>query len=106
MQRPKENPVRSEAYRRLVAALDCVNCGVWGYTQAAHPPPTGKGIKESDLECFPLCAARPGVVGCHAEYDQGRIAPRVMMRDLAEAWSEQTQNIIKANGDWRKEWDL
>ncbi|WP_258304996.1 hypothetical protein, partial [Escherichia coli] len=38
----KEAPVRSEPYRRAVASLPCVICGVHGYSQAAHAN-TGKG---------------------------------------------------------------
>lgn len=39
----KAAPVRSEAYRRLVAAMPCVICGMVGYGQAAHGS-TGKGM--------------------------------------------------------------
>lgn len=43
----KAVPVRSEAYRRLVASLSCVICGVPGYSQAAHGSEgKGMGIKE------------------------------------------------------------
>ena len=33
---PKEEIVRSEPYRRLVAALPCAFCGILGYSQHAH----------------------------------------------------------------------
>jgi len=99
---PKANPVRSEAYRRLVAALPCINCGVWMYSQAAHPPPTGKGIKESDLDCFPLCCARPDITGCHADFDQYRLVPKSDMRSLAGHWAEETRQTISNNGDMPK----
>ena len=95
---PKANPVRSEPYRRLVAALPCANCGIEGYSQAAHPPPTGKGIKESDLECFPLCCVRPGVNGCHADFDQYRLAPKADMRKLAWRWMGDTQYLLRTAG--------
>jgi len=88
---PKSNPVRSESYRRKVAALPCVHCGIEGYSQAAHPPPTGKGIKESDDLCFPLCCTRPGVTGCHVDYDQGRLMDRDDMRVMADIWARETQ---------------
>ena len=39
----KDAPVRSEAYRRAVAALPCINCGIQGYSQAAHGS-AGKGM--------------------------------------------------------------
>ena len=103
---PKAAPVRSEPYRRLVASLPCANCGIEGYSQAAHPPPTGKGIKESDLECFPLCCARPGINGCHADFDQYRLAPKAGMRDLAWRWTGDTQYLLRTAGHNLSRFDL
>ena len=40
----KAAPVRNEAYRRAVASLRCIHCGVLGYSQAAHLPPEAKGM--------------------------------------------------------------
>ena len=40
----KAMPVRSEAYRRAVASLPCIACGIQGYSQAAHLPPEAKGM--------------------------------------------------------------
>ena len=58
----KSAPVRNEAYRRLVAAMPCVICGMVGYGQAAHGSAgKGMGIKASDLELSCLCTDRPGV---------------------------------------------
>ncbi len=93
---PKDDAIRSEPYRRLVAALPCASCGVQGFSQAAHPPPTGKGIKESDLDCFPLCCTRPGIPGCHVEFDQYRLVPREKMRAKAAKWARETLAKIKA----------
>lgn len=43
----KDQPVRSEAYRRAVASLPCVICGIAGQSQAAHGSAgKGMGIKE------------------------------------------------------------
>ena len=68
--RPKVQPVRDEAYRRFVAGLPCFACGVQGYSQAAHPDQgRGLGQKASDRDVFPLCCARPLIVGCHATHD-------------------------------------
>lgn len=97
---PKEAPVRHEGYRRLVAMLPCAYCGVSGYSQAAHPPPTGKGIKESDDECFPLCCARPGITGCHVEFDQYRLMPKADMRVAAANYARDTREIILLSGHW------
>jgi hypothetical protein len=97
---PKAVIIRSEPYRRLVAALPCIHCGIHGYSQAAHPPPSGKGIKESDLDCFPLCCTRPDVTGCHVEFDQYRLIPKDDMRSMASYWREETQKQIIRDGSW------
>jgi hypothetical protein len=66
----KSKPIRSESYRRFVASQPCFACGIEGYSQAAHPNQgRGLGQKASDLDCFPLCAARPGHMGCHQMHD-------------------------------------
>lgn len=69
---PKDAPVRSEPYRRLVASLPCDRCRVEGYTQAAHGDmDKGMGIKTCDLTCWPGCGPRPAshsdlmYQGCH-----------------------------------------
>ena len=62
-------PFRSESYRRFVASHACFNCDIEGYSQCAHANGGGMGTKTSDLETFPLCAARPGEMGCHARFD-------------------------------------
>lgn len=71
MKFPKAKPVRNEKYRRWVASLPCMACGIEGYSQAAHPNQgRGLGQKASDLDCFPLCCTRPGHMGHHVEHDQ------------------------------------
>lgn len=97
----KERPIRSEAYRRAVAGLPCVMCGIHGYSQAAHAN-TGKGagIKTCDLTCFPACACRPGVRGCHSKLDQGALYPRLVRQQLELAWAADTQRRIHAMGLW------
>lgn len=68
---PKSRPVRSEAYRRLVASLPCIMCGKHGRSQAAHAN-SGRGLgqKSPDLDLFPLCADGPGEHGCHSRFDR------------------------------------
>lgn len=90
----KENLLRSEAYRRLVAALQCMVCGAMP-CQAAHPN-TGKGLglKTDDRECFPLCPR------CHARFDQGALFPKEARRELEPAWAAQTRAVIIAAGIW------
>ncbi|MCL2887467.1 MAG: hypothetical protein FWF20_11985 [Betaproteobacteria bacterium] len=92
---PKTKPVRDEAYRRAVAALPCARCGIQGYSQAAHPN-TGKGMgtKTDDRLCFPLCADRPGVRGCHSLFDQGGLYSKEIRRINERRWVEQTRARI------------
>ncbi len=98
---PKEPaPVRSEVYRRLVAAMPCKHCGLEKSSQAAHPPPTAKSRKECDLETFPLCCTRPGVNGCHVDFDQYRLMPKEDMALAAVLWAAETRAEIRAAGMW------
>lgn len=99
---PKQGAIEHEGYRRLVAQGPCMWCSIQGYSQAAHPPPTGKGIKEDDRECFPLCCTRPGITGCHVEFDQYRLVPAQDMRAMAARWAEQTRASIISAGLWPK----
>lgn len=97
---PKLEPVRSEAYRRLVAARPCIACGIEGFSQHAHGN-FGKGmsLKTCDLFSFPLCCARPGVVGCHAEHDQGGM-PREERRRREHEWARATLQAILSSGQY------
>lgn len=98
---PKVKPVRSEEYRRLVAALDCDMCGAPGPSQAAHPN-TGKGLarKADDRLCFPLCADAPGVVGCHTQFDQGALLPKHERREYEQEAGQRTRETINRMGLW------
>lgn len=104
----KGAPVRSEAYRRLVASLPCIACGVPGYSQCAHSNSgKGAGIKASDLDSFPLCTVHPGadgrlVQGCHENFDQGALFPKAVRRELEPLWAADTQRRIQAMGIWPK----
>jgi len=70
----KEKTVESEAYRRLVAQLPCMWCGIEGYSQHAHLNyGKGLGMKTDDRTGFPLCCSRPGTEGCHVAYDNYRL---------------------------------
>ena len=104
----KAAPVRSEAYRRAVASLPCINCKVPGYSQCAHSNSgKGAGIKASDLDSFPLCTVHPGadgglVQGCHERFDQGALFPRAVRRELEPVWAADTRRKIQAMGLWPK----
>lgn len=97
----KSTPLRSEPYRRLVASLPCIRCGIAGHSQAAHPN-TGKGagMKTDDRLCFPLCAPRLGVPGCHALFDQHALYTREIRRRLEIEWGNQTRACIIGVGLW------
>lgn len=99
---PKDVPIRSEAYRRLVAALPCIKCGIQGYSQAAHVPPEGKGTKQEDREIFALCCTRPSINGCHADFDQYRLFPRVLAMPMARYWAFETRRQVIQSGTWPK----
>lgn len=66
--------MNSEIHRRNVAALPCAECGIEGMSQCAHANSyrfgKGRGLKSNDLATFPLCATRPGEIGCHVKHDQ------------------------------------
>ncbi len=99
---PKSTPARSEPYKRLVVQYPCRNCWIDGYSQAAHPPPKGKGAKEDDRLCFPLCCARPGNVGCHYLFDQYKLMPKDDMETCAALWAAEIRREIMDSGEWPK----
>lgn len=70
----KSIPAAELAHYKRVAALPCAECGIWGYSQAAHSnrhqDGKGLGVKANYLATFPLCCTRPGEVGCHVRHDQ------------------------------------
>lgn len=92
----KERPVRSEAYRRLVAAMPCSMCGRTEQIQAAHAN-TGKGmaLKTDDRTCFPLCADD------HRAFDQGGMS-RETRRVLESLFGRRTRAAISNAGLWPK----
>ena len=102
----KAAPVRSEALRRAVASLPCINCGVPGYSQCAHSNSgKGAGIKASDLDSFPLCTVHASadgrlVQGCHENFDQGALFTKAARRELEPVWAADTRRRVKAMGLW------
>lgn len=98
---PKAAPVRSETYRRLVASLPCIHCGVEGFSNHAHAN-TGKGAgaKGCDLFAFPLCVDRPGVMGCHSMFDQHALFAKAPRRVIEVEWARRTVVFIISAGRW------
>lgn len=87
-------PVRSEAYRRLVASLPCIYCAVIGHSQAAHPNSgKAKGRKLCDLLCFPMC--HEGANGCHARWDRRCIFGREQQAELEPVFAARTQALLR-----------
>lgn len=98
---PKLKALRSEAYRRLVAAMPCMNCRLNDGSQAAHPNTNkAKGLKADDRLCFPLCAVRFNAPGCHYLFDQYELYPRAECAAIADAWGKATRAAIVAAGAW------
>jgi hypothetical protein len=94
---PKGSVTRSEPYRRWVASLPCIVCGIQGYSQAAHPNfGRGLGQKSNDLDCFPLCSTRPGHMGHHFEHDQLIDMTRDQRRALETVYTAKTRAMALA----------
>lgn len=98
---PKPQIVRSEAYRRIVAAMPCCICGMEGYSQCAHGN-LGKGmaLKSDDRYSFALCGPRPGIAGCHAQFDQGALFTKDERRAFEKFAATFTQKLIASRGLW------
>lgn len=91
----KDNPLRSEAYRRAVASLPCKVCGIEGRSQAAHANMgKGLGIKSDDRTCFPLCHE------CHQQFDQGAMFDRETRRQIEIDWGVDARRTIDNMGLW------
>lgn len=101
MVQPKSEPARHEGYRRLVAAMPCINCFAPPPSQCAHSN-LGKGmsLKADDRESFPLCAPSYGKPGCHVELDQAGRYSKSQRRELEELWSRATRAAIRNAGQW------
>lgn len=96
---PKAQPLRDEGYRRLVASLECISCGIVGQTQCAHSnsPSAGKALalKADDRESFPLC------LRCHQSFDQGAMFSKTDRREIEPLWANSTRMKLRrmAEGD-------
>ena len=90
--RPKAVLLRDKDYRMAVASLPCFNCGIEGYSQAAHADEgKGLGMKSSDSTVYPLCADRPGTEGCHSRIGAKGIFSREARREFEKAAAEWTR---------------
>lgn len=101
----KDDALRSEPYRRLVAAMPCASCGRAGRSQHAHTNAgKAKAMKNDDRDAMPLCADGIGLVGCHTLFDQYRLilGGREAHIALGARWAAETRALIEASGQWPK----
>ena len=92
---PKDLRIRSESYRRLVAALPCAHCGAFGFSQAAHGDEgKGLGIKACDSTCYPACGPRPGIPGCHWLIGTSGAFSRAERRQLERRYASETRAAL------------
>ena len=89
---------KNESYRRYVASHPCLSCGIEGYSQCAHANGGGMGTKASDLDTFPLCATRPGHMGCHMMFDLCIDMTKQQRRELTAVYVATMQSIARADG--------
>lgn len=100
---PKDEPARSEEYRRLVAAMPCIHCGRVGASQAAHGDMNKGGhIKSDDRTCYPACADAPLRQGCHSLIGATGSFTREQRRAIEARYARQTRAAIMAAGTWPK----
>jgi hypothetical protein len=96
---PKVAIWRSRPYRMFVASQPCFGCGIEGYSQCAHENAgKGRGLKSGDDRTFPLCATRPGKIGCHVEHDQCIDQSREMRDEDALVYVARMQARARAAG--------
>lgn len=88
---PKTPRVLDKKYRRLVASLPCVMCGVENRSQAAHPRSHGRGMKAHDTLCVPLCADSLGIRGCHSLVDQSVLGTVEEIGAMFVQWDIETK---------------
>lgn len=102
----KENAVRHEGYRRLVAQLNCAWCGRQGRSNHAHENSgKGKGLKVDDRRAMPLCVDDMGKSGCHTAFDQYALIDggRDAHVELGRAMAKATRQFIRNAGRWPKD---
>lgn len=99
---PKFQYLRSKPYRRYVASKACFGCGIEDWSQAAHPNQSkyGKGgrIKAGDQFCFPLCAPRYGLLGCHQQLDLCIDMTKDERDEMEDRYVERMQAMAIADG--------
>ena len=102
---PKEYVKRSREYLFWVASQPCAHCGLGAPSQAAHAD-EGKGmaLKSGDDTAFPLCADRPGTVGCHSLIGASGKWSRDERRALEIEYGSKTRAKAIADGAFPEDW--
>lgn len=95
---PKAKLLIDEKYRRWVASLPCMHCGIEGHSQAAHGDyGKGMGFKTSDDTCYPACgphfAESEMVVGCHYLIGTAGNYAKGQRRGLESRYAAQTRAL-------------
>ncbi len=101
----KENAIRHEGYRRLVASMRCCWCGREGRSNHAHENEgKGMGLKLDDRRAMPLCVDDMGQHGCHYAFDQYSLIDggRDAHVELGRAMAAATRQSIRDAGQWPK----
>lgn len=94
---PKHKYIRSPKLLKLVAGLDCQNCGLGGMSQAAHTNwggGKGRGIKADDNLVAALC------LRCHYAIDQGKDLTKKERQKLWENAHRKTVETLVSMGAW------
>lgn len=98
---------KEERHYRNVASLPCAQCGIFGYSQAAHSNRStdgkAKGLKADYLKTFPLCCTRVGEVGCHVRHDQYIGITREEASERTDRYLASTEAALRARGLWPDE---
>jgi len=103
--RPKAAHWSCEAYRRLVASMDCAHCGKAGPLQCAHTDASkGMALKTDDRQSFPLCAPTYGRPGCHVVIGSSGYFRKDQRRTLETNYARKTREQIRNQGLWLPSW--
>lgn len=94
----KLRPLRSRKHLMTVAQMHCANCGMEGFTQAAHTNyGKGMGIKACDSQTFPLCTY------CHTWLDQSGQLSKEKRRQLEARLVTKTRQTLIRRFLWPSE---
>lgn len=103
----KENAIECEEYRAIVRQMDCMHCGVSGWTQFCHGDQgKGMGLKTDDRTGWPGCGPRDHKPGCHYLLGSTGTFPKEVRRELEAEYARRTRADILGRGLWPKKLPL